>query len=161
VWRRMVADMQALGYVDGVTIHYAARFTPDPAQLPWLAAELATLSPRAVYANGDEPARVTAAQWSKIPIVALTDDHVDVGLTDSLSYPSRNITGVSRLESELDTKSLGLLHELVPAATLELVLRDPQTAWPMRAAAFEEAAGRLGIKLLIRDIRGSARLRNR
>jgi hypothetical protein len=40
----MVADMQALGYVDGVTIHYAARFTPDPAQL--FSSVFDTLDPR-------------------------------------------------------------------------------------------------------------------
>src|SRR5262249_22575065 len=54
----------------------------------------------------------------KFTIVAMTDDHVGAGLTDSLSHPSRTVTGLSRLESELDTKRLGLLHELVPAANL-------------------------------------------
>jgi ABC-type uncharacterized transport system substrate-binding protein len=154
VWERMLADMQMLGYVDGVTIRYVPRYTQDPAQLPSLASEIAALSPRAVYANGDEPARVAAAQWSKVPIVAMTDDHVGAGLTDSLSHPSRNVTGVSRLESELDTKRLELLHELVPAASLVLVLRDPQTTWPSRAAALEEAAAHSGIRLFVRDIRG-------
>jgi putative tryptophan/tyrosine transport system substrate-binding protein len=85
----------------------------------------------------------------------MTDDHVGAGLTDSLAYPSRNITGVSRLEAELDTKRLELLHELVPAANLILVLRDPRTAWPSRAATLEEAAARSGIKLDIQDFRGS------
>jgi ABC-type uncharacterized transport system substrate-binding protein len=156
VWERMVAHMQTLGYVDGETIRYVPRFTQDPAQLPSLASEIAALSPRAVYANGDEPARAAAAQWSRVPIVAMTDDHVGAGLTDSLSHPSRNVTGVSRLESELDTKRLGLLHELVPAVTLVLVLRDPQTTWLSRAAALEEAAAHSGIGLFVRDIRGGS-----
>ena len=154
-WKRIVADLQMLGYVDGVTVRYVPRFAPDPAQLPLLASEIAALSPRAVYANGDEAARVAAAQWPKVPIVAMTDDHVGAGLTDSLSHPSRNVTGVSRLETELDTKRLELLHELVPIANSILVLRDPQTSWPTRAAALEEGAARLGVKLVIRDIRGS------
>jgi ABC-type uncharacterized transport system substrate-binding protein len=152
-WKGIVAKMQALGYVDGVTVRYAPRFTQDPAQLPSFASEIATLSPRAVYANGDEPARVAAAQWSNVPIVAMTDDHVGAGLTESLSHPSRNVTGVSRLEAELDTKRLGLLHELVPAATQVVALRDPQTGWPSRTVALEEAAARSGIKLFIRNIR--------
>src|SRR5262249_12418447 len=80
----------------------------------------------------------------------MTDDHVGAGLTDSLSHPSRN---VSRLEAELDTKRLGLLHELVPAATQVVALRDPQTTWPSRTVALEEAAARSGIKLFIRNIR--------
>jgi putative tryptophan/tyrosine transport system substrate-binding protein len=145
VWKHIVADMQTLGYVNGATVRYAPRFTQDPAQLPLLASEIAALSPSAVYANGDEPARVAGAQWAKVPIVAMTDDHIGAGLTDSLSHPSRNVTGVSRLESELDTKRLGLLHELVPAANLILVLRDPQTSWPTRTVALEEGAAHLGI----------------
>ena len=155
-WKRLVADMSTLGYADGVTVRYAPRFTPDPAQLPSLASEIAALSPRAVYANGDEPARVAAAQWASVPIVALTDDHVGAGLTNSMSHPSRNVTGVSRLESELDTKRLGLLHELVPAAKVVLVLRDPQTTWPARTAALKEASERLGLNLFTRDIGGGA-----
>src|SRR5262249_22575064 len=66
VWKHIVADMQTLGYVDGATVRYVPRFTPDPAQLPLLASEIAALCPRAVYANGDEPARVAAAQWPKV-----------------------------------------------------------------------------------------------
>ncbi len=153
-WKRLVADMLALGYVDGTNVRYAARFTQDPVQLPALAAEIALLSPRVVYANGDEVARVAAFQWSTIPIVAMTDDHIGAGLTDSYARPSRNVTGVSRLEAELDTKRLELLHELVPSAQLILVLRDPQTVWSSRSEALEQAAARLRIELDIRDVRG-------
>jgi putative ABC transport system substrate-binding protein len=35
-----------------------------------------------------------------------------------------------------------------------LILRDPQTTWPSRAAALEEAAAHSGIRLFVRDIRG-------
>src|SRR5712691_1157925 len=116
VWKHLVADMRTLGYTEGATVRYAARFTQDPRRLPALATEIAALSPHLVYANGDEPARVAAAQWPTVPIVAFTDDHVGAGLTNSLAHPSRNITGVSRLEAELDTKRLELLHELAPSA---------------------------------------------
>src|SRR5437763_8336162 len=115
-WKRFVEEMMALGYKDGTNVRYAARFTQDPARLPALAAEIAVLSPKVIYALGDETARVAAAQWSTIPIVAMTDDHIGAGLTDSYVHPSRNVTGVSRLEAELDTKRLELLHELVPSA---------------------------------------------
>jgi putative ABC transport system substrate-binding protein len=159
-WKRLVEDMLALGYVDGTNVRYAARFTQDPAQLPALAAEIASLSPRVVYANGDEAARVAASQWSTIPIVAMTDDHIGAGLTDSYARPSRNVTGVSRLEAELDTKRLELLHELVPSAQLILVLRDPQTVWSSRTEALEQAAARSGVELDIRDVRAVGDVNN-
>lgn len=97
-WNHLLTQMRDLGYIDGTTVRYAARFTQDSAELPKLAAGIAELFPRVVFANGDEPARVAAAQWSTIPIVAQTDDHIGAGLSDSYSRPSRNVTGVSRRE---------------------------------------------------------------
>jgi putative tryptophan/tyrosine transport system substrate-binding protein len=155
-WNHLLAQMRDLGYVDGTTVRYAARFTQDPAELPKLAAGIAELSPRVVFANGDEPARVAAAQWSTTPIVAQTDDHIGAGLSDSYSRPSRNVTGVSRLEAELDTKRLELLHELMPAVRRILVLRDPQTTWPTRAELLDKAGARVGVELDIRDIYGAS-----
>jgi putative tryptophan/tyrosine transport system substrate-binding protein len=155
-WKRLQEDMRSLGYVDGASIRYEGRFTYRPTELPNLAAQIAELSPDLVYANGDEPARVAAAQWSTIPIVALTDDHVGAGLTDSYAHPSRNITGISRLEAELDTKRLEFLHELVPSARVILVLRDPQTSWPERSTVLDRAAARSGIDLVIHDVRDDA-----
>jgi putative ABC transport system substrate-binding protein len=153
VWKRLVADLRALGHVEGSTVRYAAHASEDPARLAELAVEIVNLAPRVIYANGDEAARAAAAATKSIPIVAMTDDHIGAGLTDNLARPSRNITGLSRIEADLDTKRLQLLHELVPAAALILALRDPQTTWPSRTAELEQAAARAGVKLQIRDIR--------
>ena len=71
---------------------------------------------------------------------------------DSYAHPSRNVTGISRLEVELDTKRLEVLHELVPSARVMLVLRDPQNAWPERDAELDRAASRVGTELFIRDV---------
>jgi putative ABC transport system substrate-binding protein len=155
-WKHLKIDLQELGYTDGANIRYAARSSYDAAELPKLAAQIAELSPAVVYANGDEPARVAARQWTTTPIVALTDDHIGAGLTDSYAHPSRNITGISRLEAELDTKRLEILHELVLPARVILVLRDPQTTWPERGAELDRAADHMGIELVIRDVRETA-----
>ena len=98
-------------YDDGVTLKSGRsvmwrRSGEDPARLSAIAAELGKLSPEVIYANGDEAARTVADTTTSIPIVAMTDDHVGAGLTDSYSRPSRNITGISRLEADLDTKRL-------------------------------------------------------
>jgi putative ABC transport system substrate-binding protein len=155
-WKRLKIDMQALGYIDGANIRYAGRSSYDAAELSNLAADIAELSPAVVYANGDEPARAAARQWTTTPIIAMTDDHIGAGLTDSYAHPSRNITGISRLEADLDTKRLEILHELVPSARVILVLRDPQTTWPTRGAELSRAPDHMGIELFIRDIREDA-----
>jgi len=153
VWTHLVEDLRRRGYIEERTIRYVARSGEDPARLSALAAELGKLSPQVIYANGDEAARAVADTSTSIPIVAMTDDHIGAGLTDSFSRPSRNITGISRLEADLDTKRLEILHELVPSADFILILRDPETTWTSRSNGLEQAAEQSGVKLFIRDIR--------
>src|ERR1051326_3108676 len=124
VWRRLVDDLQAIGYAEDLTVRYAVRASKDPADLAGFATELVKLGPQVIYANGDEAARAAAAASTSTPIVARTDDHIASGLTDTLAHPSRNVTGVSRIEADLDTKRLELLHDLAPASGI-LALRDP------------------------------------
>ncbi len=145
-------NLQALGYVDGATMRFTLTLSRDADDLSKTATDLVALSPRVIFANGDHVARAVAAATTTIPIVAQTDDHVAAGLSDSYARPSRNVTGVSRLEGELDVKRLEILHELLPAARRILVLRDPETGHATRMAALARAATQLGLQLDVRDI---------
>jgi putative ABC transport system substrate-binding protein len=61
-----------------------------------------------------------------IPIVfGVTEDPVKLGLVASIARPGGNATGVSFLLSELGAKQLGLLRELVPAASRVGLLVNP------------------------------------
>ena len=144
--------LRALGHTDGMTIRYFPKVSLDTDDLSKVARDLTALSPRVIYANGDQVARAVAASTATIPIVAQTDDHVAAGLSDSLARPSRNVTGISRMEAELDVKRLELLHRLSPTAGRILVLRDPETAGAPRVSMLEQGAGQLGLQLDIRDI---------
>src|SRR5262245_40509917 len=75
-WKRLVEDLRTLGYVEGRTVRYSTRAVEDPAGLSVPAGELVKLSPKVIYANGDEAARAVAAASTSIPIVAMTDDHI-------------------------------------------------------------------------------------
>ena len=59
---------------------------------------------------------VVAAKASGIPTVVAfgVGDPVATGLVKSLSQPSGNLTGISDIATELSTKRLGLLKELLP-----------------------------------------------
>jgi putative ABC transport system substrate-binding protein len=61
-----------------------------------------------------------------IPIVfGVSEDPVKLGLVASIARPGGNATGVSFLLSELGAKQLGLLRELVPAASRVGLLVNP------------------------------------
>src|ERR1700719_2762495 len=86
-----------------------------------------------------------------IPVVFFTgEDPVASGLVASLNHPGGNATGVTSLFGGLAAKQIGLLHDLVSAATLIGFLvnpRNPITEWNVRDAL--DAAQKLGEKIEI------------
>jgi putative ABC transport system substrate-binding protein len=63
-----------------------------------------------------------------IPIVFnIAEDPVSLGLVASLGRPGGNATGVNFFVGELGAKQLGLLHELIPAATRIGMLVNPNS----------------------------------
>jgi putative ABC transport system substrate-binding protein len=61
----------------------------------------------------------------------------------SLNRPGGNVTGVVTMNSELGTKRLGLLQELLPTATRLAVLINPK---PQRLAEAVTADVRAGLR---------------
>ncbi|MEA2925948.1 MAG: hypothetical protein QOD25_3070, partial [Alphaproteobacteria bacterium] len=89
------------------------------------------------------------ATTGSVPIVFETGgDPIKLGLVASLNRPGGNITGVTQLSSELVAKRLGLLHDLIPTATIIGFLvtpTDPITATQTRD--MQEAAHALGLQI--------------
>jgi putative tryptophan/tyrosine transport system substrate-binding protein len=84
----------------------------------------------AVICAGSPPAALAAkAATTTIPIVFTSgEDPITLGLVASYNRPGGNVTGVALLIDVLGAKRLGLLREIVPAATLIAVLLNP--TWP-------------------------------
>jgi putative ABC transport system substrate-binding protein len=91
------------------------------------------------------------AATSAIPIVfGVGGDPVALGLVASLAHPGANATGINFFASEIDSKRLGLMHELLPKATRLAVLvnhANPITA-EATTRALNDAAPGLGLQLL-------------
>ena len=86
-----------------------------------------------------------------IPIVFTAgDDPVASGLVPSLNRPGGNLTGVYLFASELEAKRLGLLHEMVPKATIIAVLVNPSYLGAEdQLREVQQAAASLGVQLVV------------
>jgi putative ABC transport system substrate-binding protein len=143
--------LKETGYIEGqnVTIEYRwAEGQYD--RLPGMVADLVRRQVAVIVAN--TPAAPAAkAATTKIPIVFLSgDDPVQNGLVTSLNRPGGNVTGLTLISSALEGKQLGMLRELVPAATSIAFLvnpTNPNSEANVRGA--QEAARTLGQQIHI------------
>jgi putative tryptophan/tyrosine transport system substrate-binding protein len=81
----------------------------------------------------------------------ITEDPVKLGLVASLARPGGNATGLNFFTTEVNAKRLGLLRELVPAATRVAMLMNPINA-PNTSSTIKEvepAARALGLQIQI------------
>jgi putative ABC transport system substrate-binding protein len=115
------------GFVDGRNVTIESRFADGQYdRLDGLTADLLGRHAAAIMAGGPPAARAAKAATSNIPIVFTSgDDPVIAGLVASMNRPGGNVTGVHILFTELETKKLGLLRELMPQAALIAVLLNP------------------------------------
>ncbi|HEX3116346.1 MAG TPA: ABC transporter substrate-binding protein [Bradyrhizobium sp.] len=142
------------GFIEGqnVTIEYHWGEGRED-RLAELAADLVRRRVSVIAATGTPAALAAKAATTTIPIVFETaGDPIKLGLIASLSRPAGNVTGVSQLSSELVSKRLGLLHDLMPTATTVGFFvnpLDPRTESQTKDT--EEAARALGLKIHVLD----------
>jgi putative ABC transport system substrate-binding protein len=146
-----------LGYVYGE--HYVTEprgIEGKPERFPGLAAELVRLRLDVIVGPGGAVPALKQTT-STIPIVmAAASDPVGSGYVQSLGRPGGNVTGLSLQSVETTGKRLGMLKELVPAATPVAVVWDRTTLGYWQAA--EAAAREQGWKLLSLEIRDAGEI---
>jgi putative ABC transport system substrate-binding protein len=97
-------------------------------RLPSLAAELVGRNVSVIWA-GDPSAFALKGATKTIPIVfGIGADPVNVGLVESFSRPSGNLTGVSIFLTVLGPKRVELMHELLPTIDMIALLGNLNNA---------------------------------
>ena len=159
--------LRELGYIDGRTIAIDYRWTTreggllvDPAELLRQARELVA-RPVDVLAASVVPAIAAAQQASEsVPIVMMNgSDPVEFGFVASLARPGGNITGMTRLTSELIGKNLQFLAEAVPSARrIGLLLNTSGRLSPAVVRNARQAARARGLALQVVEVKDGSEL---
>jgi putative ABC transport system substrate-binding protein len=140
------------GYVEGQNVAIEYRFADGRVdRLPDLAADLVNRNIAVLVAFTNPTALAAKLATTTIPIVFIIGgDPVKLGLVGSLNRPTGNSTGITFFSTQMESKRLGLLHELIPHAKLIAVLINPSQ--PAAAAQGDEvtaAARALGLRVSI------------
>ena len=120
--------LKEAGVIEGQNVVIEYRSAEDQAdRLPTMTSELLRRQVAVIVAMGTPAALAAKAATASLPIVfSVTEDPVNLGLVASIARPGGNATGVSFLLSELAPKQLGLLRELLPAASRFGLLVNPK-----------------------------------
>ena len=125
--RQFVLGMRDLGYNEGRDYVLDERYAAGRMErFEGFAKELVELPVEIIVAGGEAAIRAAKRATSQIPIVmALSADPIGSGLIANLAHPGGNLTGMSALASDLASKRVELLKELVPSARRVAVLWNP------------------------------------
>jgi putative ABC transport system substrate-binding protein len=109
-------ELTKLGWIEGKNIAIEYRFAEGKTErLPALAADLVRLKVDLIVVATTPVALAAKSATTTIPIVMATAaGPVAAGLVASLARPGGNVTGLSALSTELNTKRLEILKDGVP-----------------------------------------------
>jgi putative tryptophan/tyrosine transport system substrate-binding protein len=150
------------GFVEGQTVTIEFRWADgDYDRLPALAADLVSRKVAVlVGVGGDVSALAAKKATASIPVVfGMGADPVKAGLVASFNRPGGNATGFTLWTNEMESKRLGSLREIVPAAQLIGILVNPKfPASVQELADLDLAAKGVGQRLFVAPANNDAEL---
>jgi len=129
-------------------------FDADPEHPGELVAALVKAAPDAIITGSAIGLRAFQSITHTIPLIGFSEDMVAEGLVTSLARPGGNITGISLLSPELDSKRQEILIEAVPGARRIAAMADSNSAPAYHLEALEHAARSRGVELSVFRIDG-------
>src|SRR5262245_11050847 len=148
-------ELSKLGWIEGKNITIEYRFAEQKNErLPELAAELVRLKVDLIVVSGGPGPLAAKSATTTIPIVmASMADPVGAGLIASLARPGGNVTGLSSLSFELNTKRLEILKDAVPKLARVGLLRSPGDSISSDLQLKELRPAAQALKLKLEEIR--------
>ena len=142
-------ELSKLGWIEGKNITIEYRFAEQKHErMPELAADLVRLKVDLIVAVGTPAALAAKRATTTIPIVMTNAaDPVGAGLVASLARPGGNVTGLSGLATELNTKRLEILKDAVPKLARVGLLRPGAAGADLQLKELRPAAVALKLKL--------------
>jgi putative ABC transport system substrate-binding protein len=151
-------ELSKLGWTEGKNITIEYRFAEGKNdRLPELAADLARLKVDLIVVSATPSALAAKSATTTIPIVMVSaGDPVALGLVASLARPGGNVTGLSALATELNTKRLEVIKDAVPKLARVGYLRSPRPSTAQGLQLKELRAAALELKLQLEEIETQA-----
>jgi putative ABC transport system substrate-binding protein len=145
-------EMRKLGWIEGKNIAIEYRFAEQKSERqPDLAADLVRLKVDLIVVTGTPAALSAKRATATVPIVMTSvGDPVAAGLIASLARPGGNVTGLSSLGTDLNSKRLEVLKDTVSKLARVGLLRLPGQRASLQMKDLRPAA--LALKLNLEEI---------
>jgi putative tryptophan/tyrosine transport system substrate-binding protein len=157
----MRQGLKDFGYVEGQNISFEFRWAEGKLdQLPELAAELVRLQVDVIVTLAPQATLAAKHATRTIPIVFVAmGDPLASGVVASLARPGANLTGTTRMISEMSAKHVELLKEAVPSLAKLAVLWNPTNSSHRPALQAVHASARsLSLEVHPLEVRAPAEL---
>jgi putative ABC transport system substrate-binding protein len=146
------AGLREMGFAEGQNLALEYRFAEGQFErFPAFASDLVQRRVSAIAASSPQAALAAKRATATIPVVfSVGADPVETGIVSSLSHPGGNVTGVYQFTAGLESKRLGLLHEMVPKAqVIGVLLNSNYAAAESQLRDVQDSAAHLGLRLII------------
>ena len=155
----LLQELRQLGWTGRnarIDIHWAEA---DAENIRKHAAELATLAPDVILANGSVVVAPLLQATRTVPIVfVVVPDPVGAGFVDSLARPGGNATGFVQFEYGLSGKWLELLKELAPRVSAAILRDAAIPAGTGQFGAIQSVAPSVGVEVSPVNIRDAGEI---
>ena len=151
--------LKELGYRDNQDFVIGIRFTEgNIAALPQAARELVKQGVEILFTTTPAPAKAAQKATNRIPIVFYgAGDPIGLGLIKSFAHPGGNLTGVTDLDLELDSKRLEVFKDMIPGMTSVLFPYDKADPFSVaQEKTFRDSAALLKITLVEKPVHTQA-----